>query len=140
MNVVKCNVLDAAKLIVMTSNYNEIFIPISETNRSKHIESLEEKFKVGTKFTPEHFKSQVIYRMGGVSNPIRFIDTTIVDFSYYMGCWIKVTANYSEWINDEGFESKLEKWEHFREHYNAMTGELQEEPLHKDKECKIYTF
>lgn len=123
----------------MISNYNEIIIPISEANRSKHVEHLEAKFKVGTVLTPEHFKSKVLYSTG--FNPIKFIDTTIVDFSYYMGCWIKVTVNYSEWSSEEQIESKLEKWEHFRKHYNPITGELQDEPFYNnDKHHKIYTF
>ena len=121
----------------MTSNYNEIFIEISPTNRAIHIENLERKFVVGTKITPMHIASGIRHgaSFDGFS---KFVDCTIVYFGYYLGSWIKIVVDYSEWRNEDACEERYKKCLEFNKYYNPITGELGTEPFRP--EATSYNF
>ncbi|MBP6566079.1 MAG: hypothetical protein KA270_02865 [Saprospiraceae bacterium] len=123
----------------MTSNYNEIFIEISPTNRSKHIEMLEMKFVVGTKIIPMHISSSLRHSasFGGFS---KFVDCTIVDFNYYLGAWIKIVVDYSEWRSEDAYEERYKKCLEFNKYYNPITGELGIEPFNTESTSYNFRF
>lgn len=115
----------------MNSNYNELYVNINHRNRSMHIENLERKFKIGTIITPDHLGTSLLQPSSWML--YQFIDCTVIDFSYYMGVWIRITVDHKEWSDDSKHEERFNKARYFIDHFNPITGKVEENPIRDNK-------